>query len=73
MIRSLSVAALLAGSVISVQAQSTRATEKGSVLVGGSAAITRTTSGSGATEVTSSNIFLNPRALFFVAHRVGIG
>ncbi|MBL8958545.1 MAG: hypothetical protein JNJ98_01745, partial [Gemmatimonadetes bacterium] len=47
--------------------------EKGSVLVGGSAAITRTTSGSGATEVTSSNIFLNPRALFFVAHRVGIG
>ncbi|MBK8246818.1 MAG: outer membrane beta-barrel protein [Gemmatimonadetes bacterium] len=73
MLRSLSVAVLLAGSVLSLQAQSTRATEKGSVLVGGSAAITRTTSETGTTEVSSSNIFLNPRALFFVAHRLGVG
>ncbi len=54
-------------------AQARHAIDKGSVLVGGSAQISRTTSESGTSEATSTSVFVNPRALLFVAPRVAVG
>lgn len=73
MFRPLLLTATLAATALTAQAQARTAIDKGSVLVGGSASITQTSVESGNTELTSTNIFLSPRALFFVAPRLAIG
>jgi Outer membrane protein beta-barrel domain len=71
--RLIRVVALLAAGVTSIRAQDSRATDKGSVLIGGSAALTRTTNDTDASESSSTLIYVSPRALFFVAPRFGLG
>lgn len=55
------------------QAQSRGPTDRGSMLVGGTANVSRSTSEVGDSESTSTGVSLNPMLLYFVAPRVAIG
>ena len=56
-----------------VAAQSRGPTDKGSILVAGSASIARSTSEIGDVEVKTTGITLNPSLLFFIAPKFAIG
>ena len=69
----LTTLAAVAATSLTAHAQGRTAIDQGSVLVGGSASITRTSVEAGTTELTSTNVFLSPRALFFIAPRFALG
>jgi hypothetical protein len=56
-----------------VAAQSRGPTDKGSILVAGSASIARSTFDVGDTETTTTGITFNPSLLFFIAPKFAIG
>jgi opacity protein-like surface antigen len=56
-----------------VAAQSRGPTDKGSILVAGSASIVRSTSEVGDVEVKTTGVSLNPSLLFFIAPKFAIG
>lgn len=70
-ILALSLALLLVSAHI--EAQSKHAIDKGSILIGGSAGLTRSTSEGVGGDVTVTQAFASPRALFFVAPRLAVG
>jgi hypothetical protein len=73
MLRRLVLLPLLFYTATSVRAQTMQATEKGSVLASGSASIDRTSRDSPAGDTSSTGFFVNPRALYFLAPRLGVG
>lgn len=67
------VALTLVGLALPLAAQSRGPTDKGSVLVAGSASIARSTSEIGDIEIKTTGVSLHPSLLFFIAPKFAIG